>query len=424
MAAMKPGARMASAMEALEEMEANWAEGGRAPADAVLNQYFRQRRFIGSKDRGEISRVVYAVLRNEAALNWQLDQGGLPADPRGRVLAEAVLLGGAELEDMKALCDGQQYCPPRLSEPELGWIKQQARQPLLTDAMPQAVRHHFPEWLMPRLESVFGDQLPDAMAALNEEASVDLRVNTLKTSRDELVGALQDAGLEPEPTPHSALGVRLHKRGALFATEAFRAGWFEMQDEGSQLVAALVQAKPGDKGVDFCAGAGGKTLALSAQMENRGRILAWDTAGKRLGQMKPRLGRAGVSNVQARVLKSERDNVVKRHRDSADWVLLDVPCTGTGTWRRSPDLRRRTTPEALAEVQAHQRAILESAARLVKSGGRLIYATCSILPEENEQQVEAFLGDHDSFTRIGDDLRLYPHTHGTDGFYGAVLQKA
>ena len=421
---MKPGARMASAMEALEEMEANWTEGGRAPADAVLNQYFRQRRFIGSKDRGEISRVVYAVLRNEAALNWQLHQGGLPADPRGRVLAEAVLLGGAELEDMKALCDGQQYCPPRLSEPELGWIKKQARQPLLTDVMPPTVRHHFPEWLMARLESVFGDQLPDAMAALNEEASVDLRVNTLKTSRDELIRALQDAGLEPEPTPHSALGVRLHKRGALFATEAFRAGWFEMQDEGSQLVAALVQAKPGDKGVDFCAGAGGKTLALSAQMKNRGRILAWDTAGKRLGQMKPRLGRAGVSNVQARVLKSERDNVVKRHRDSADWVLLDVPCTGTGTWRRSPDLRRRTTPEALAEVQAHQRAILESAARLVKSGGRLIYATCSILPEENEQQVEAFLGDHDSFTRIGDDLRLYPHTHGTDGFYGTVLQKA
>ena len=424
MAAMKPGARMASAMEALEEMEANWAEGGRAPADAVLNQYFRQRRFIGSKDRGEISRVVYAVLRNEAALNWQLDQGGLPADPRGRVLAEAVLLGGAGLEDMKALCDGQQYNSPRLSEPELGWIKQHTGQPLLAAAMPPPVRHHFPEWLMPRLESVFGDQLPDAMAALNEEASVDLRVNTLKTSRDELVGALQDAGLEPEPTPHSALGVRLHKRGALFATEAFRAGWFEMQDEGSQLVAALVQAKPGDKGVDFCAGAGGKTLALSAQMENRGRILAWDTAGKRLGQMKPRLGRAGVSNVQARVLKSERDNVVKRHRDSADWVLLDVPCTGTGTWRRSPDLRRRTTPEALTEVQTHQRAILESAARLVKSGGRLIYATCSILPEENEQQVEAFLGDHDSFTRIGDDLRLYPHTHGTDGFYGAVLQKA
>ena len=208
------------------------AEGGCAPADAVLNQFFRQRRFIGSKDRGEVSRVVYAVLRNEAALNWQLDQGGLPSDPRGRVLAEAVLLGGIGLEDMKALCDGQAYSPPRLSEPELGWIKQQADQPLLADAMPAAVRHHFPEWLMPRLETVFGDQLPDAMAALNEEASVDLRVNTLKSSRDEVLKTLQDAGLDPEPTPHSALGVRLHKRGALFATEAFRAGWFEMQDEG------------------------------------------------------------------------------------------------------------------------------------------------------------------------------------------------
>ena len=155
---MKPGARMASAMEVLEEMETNWAEGGRAPADAVLNQFFRQRRFIGSKDRGEVSRVVYAVLRNEAALNWQLDQGGLPSDPRGRVLAEAVLLGGIGLKDMKALCDGQAYSPPRLSEPELGWIKQQAGQPLLADAMPSVVRHHFPEWLMPRLETVFGEQ--------------------------------------------------------------------------------------------------------------------------------------------------------------------------------------------------------------------------------------------------------------------------
>ena len=171
-------------------------------------------------------------------------------------------------------------------------------------------------------------------------------------------------------------------------------------------------------------GSGFSEFSDFPQMENRGRILAWDTAGKRLGQMKPRLARAGVSNVQARVLKSERDNVVKRHRDSADWVLLDVPCTGTGTWRRSPDLRRRTTPEALAEVQTHQRAILESAARLVKSGGRLIYATCSILPEENEQQVEAFLNGHKLFTRIGEDLRLYPHTHGTDGFYGAVLKKS
>ena len=411
-------------MEALDEMETNWVEGGRAPADAVLNQFFRKRRFIGSKDRGEISRVVYSVLRNEMALDWQLEQGGLAKRPRGRVLAESVLLGGVELENLKELCDGQQYAPARLSEDEQTWIKSHAGQPLTDEAMPDSVRHGFPEWLAPRFTELFGEDLPNAMAALNREAPVDLRVNTLKTNRDEMLEALAQAGLEPEPTPHSAEGIRLLRRGALFATEAFRAGWFEMQDEGSQLVAALVQAKPGDKGIDFCAGAGGKTLALAAQMENRGRILAWDTSGKRLGQMRPRLGRAGVSNVQSRVLKSERDNVVKRHRDSADWVLLDVPCTGTGTWRRSPDLRRRTTPEALAEVQEHQRAILESAARLVKSGGRLIYATCSILPEENEHQVEAFLESHAGFTRTAEDLRLYPHTHGTDGFFGSVMQKA
>ena len=197
-----------------------------------------------------------------------------------------------------------------------------------------------------------------------------------------------------------------------------------MQDEGSQLVAQLVQAQSGDKGVDFCAGAGGKTLALAAEMENRGRILAWDTDSKRLGQMKPRLGRAGVSNVQMRVLKSERDNVVKRHCGTADWVLLDVPCTGTGTWRRSPDLRRRTTSRELEEAQELQRTILESASGLVKPGGRLVYATCSILPEENERQVEGFLQAHPHFKPADPFLRLYPHTDGTDGFFGAVLHKS
>ena len=420
---MKPGARLASAMEVLEGLDSLWADGGRGPADGALNQFFRHRRFIGSKDRGEISRVVYSVLRNGAALDWQLTQNGLPVNPRGRVLATSVLMDGAGLEDLKAHCNGRQYCPARLSEAELSWIKERSGQPLHDDAMPSAVRYHFPEWLEPTLQEVFGVELPVAMAAMNEEAPVDLRVNTLKATREELLAALTAEGLRPEPTPHSELGVRLHKREALFVSGAFQKGWFEMQDEGSQLVAQLVGAKPGDKGVDFCAGAGGKTLALAAQMGNRGRILAWDTSGKRLGQMKPRIGRAGVSNVQARVLKGERENIVKRHRGSADWVLLDVPCTGTGTWRRSPDLRRRTTPKALAEAQELQRAILASASRLVKSGGRLIYATCSILPEENERQVEEFIKANPQFIPVDPFLRLYPHTDGTDGFFGAVLKK-
>jgi 16S rRNA (cytosine967-C5)-methyltransferase len=325
---------------------------------------------------------------------------------------------------MKDLCNGQGYGPARLSEAELGWIKGHAAQPLFHDEMPRAVKFHYPEWMESTLQELFGKKLPEAMEAMNREAPVDLRVNTLKTTRDALVKALDREGLEPELTPHSEVGVRLNKRGPLFGLEIFRQGWFEMQDEGSQLVSRLVQAKSGDKGVDFCAGAGGKTLALAAEMENRGRILAWDISGKRLGQMKPRLGRAGVSNVQARVLKNERDNIVKRHLDSADWVLLDVPCTGTGTWRRSPDLRRRTTPEAVIEIKKRQQAILESASRLVKVGGRLIYATCSILTEENENQVEAFLQVHPQFEQADPFLRLYPHTDGTDGFFGAVLHKS
>jgi len=421
---MKPGARVATAIEVLEELESLWGEGSRAPADGVLNQFFRHRRFIGSKDRGEISRVVYGVLRHEAALDWQLTRGEMEPHPRVRVLAAHVLADGAGLDAMKDLCNGQGYGPARLSEAELGWIKGHAGHSLFHDEMPPAVKFHYPEWMESNLQELFGETLPEAMEAMNREAPVDLRVNTLKTTRDALLKALDREGLEPEPAPHSEVGVRLNKRGPLFGLEIFRQGWFEMQDEGSQLVSRLVQAKSGDKGVDFCAGAGGKTLALAAGMENRGRILAWDISGKRLGQMKPRLGRAGVSNVQARVLKSERDNVVKRHLDSADWVLLDVPCTGTGTWRRSPDLRRRTTPEAVIEIKKRQQAILESASRLVKAGGRLIYATCSILPEENERQVEAFLQVHPQFEQADPFLRLYPHTDGTDGFFGAVLHKS
>jgi len=421
---MKSGARVASAIEVLEELESLWGQGSRASADGVLNQFFRHRRFIGSKDRGEIYRVVYIVLRHEAALDWQLTRGGVEPNPRVRVMAAHVLVDGMGFEELQELYNGGQYCPARLSEAELGWVTSHAAQSLFHDEMPRAVKFHYPEWMEPSIQKLLDETLPEAMEAMNREAPVDLRVNTLKATREELLQELAREGLEPEPTPHSDLGVRLQKRGSLFAMEIFRQGWFEIQDEGSQLVAGLVQAKPGDKGVDFCAGAGGKTLALAAEMENRGRILAWDTQSKRLGQMKPRLGRAGVSNVQMRVLKNERDNVVKRHCGTVDWVLLDVPCTGTGTWRRNPDLRRRTTPRELKEAQELQRSILENASGLVKSGGRLVYATCSILPEENERQVDTFISGHKEFVVDEPFLRLYPHTDGTDGFFGAVLRKS
>jgi len=350
------------------------------------------------------------------------------------VLGELVFLDGRGLGEIEELFNGQEYCPEPLDSEEANWVRTHEGQPLLHADMPEPVRLNYPDWMQPVLQELFGDQLTEAMAALNAEAAVDLRVNILKATREQVMAALVDDGMEPIPTPFATDGLRLMKRSALIATQAFRDGWFVIQDEGSQLVAQLVEARPGEKGIDFCAGGGGKTLALSARMENRGQILAWDVAKARLKQMASRLVRAGVSNVQTRLLKSERDSYLDQHVGTADWVLLDVPCSGTGMWRRSPDLKRRTTQLDLEKVTEQQRRIIDSAVRLIKPGGRLIYATCSILRQENEDQVVRFLTAHPEFTvkpmnlPTGQGgkvpyLRLFPHQHQTDGFFGAVLVK-
>ena len=432
---MKPGARVAAAIELLGELNGLWQqEARRPPADVVLARYYRQRRFIGSKDRREISRQVYGVLRHEAQLEWWLKRAECNRSPRGMVLSGLVFLDQLELTDLGGLFDGDVYCPCPLSSEETDWIQAHAGQPLLHSDMPESVELNYPGWMQPMLQEVLGDQLAVAMAALNAEASVDLRVNTLKATRQQVMASLRKEGMEPVPTPFAADGVRLKKRGALTAMQAFRDGWFEIQDEGSQLVAELVKARPGEMGIDFCAGAGGKTLTLSARMENRGRILACDIAAARLKQMTPRLGRAGVSIVKTRILESERDSYLEQHVASADWVLLDVPCSGTGLWRRSPDLKRRTSQRELEEVTNQQHQIANSAARLVKPGGRLVYATCSILRQENEDQVDRFLATHPEFAvqpvslptakdETAPYLKLFPHQHETDGFFGAVLAK-
>ena len=431
---MKPGARVAAAIELFEELDDLWQRGSRTPADGVLALYYRHRRYIGSKDRREISRIVYGVVRNETALRWRLEQTGLILTPRELVLGELVFLDGRGLGEIEELFNEQEYCPESLDSEEANWVRTHEGQPLLHADMPEPVRLNYPEWMQPVLQELFGDQLTEAMAALNAEAAVDLRVNILKATREQVMAALVDDGMEPIPTPFATDGLRLMKRSALIATQAFRDGWFEIQDEGSQLVAQLVEARPGEKGIDFCAGGGGKTLALSARMENRGQILAWDVAKARLKQMASRLVRAGVSNVQTRLLKSERDSYLDQHVGTADWVLLDVPCSGTGMWRRSPDLKRRTTQLDLEKVTEQQRRIIDSAVRLIKPGGRLIYATCSILRQENEDQVVRFLTAHPEFTvkpmnlPTGQGgkvpyLRLFPHQHQTDGFFGAVLVK-
>ena len=315
---------------------------------------------------------------------------------------------------------------------EREWVLTHAGKSLQHEAMPDWVRLNFPEWMQPALQELFGDRLTEALEALNEEAPVDLRVNTLKSTRDQVMAVLREEGLDPEPTPFAGTGVRLRKRAALSATQAFREGWFELQDEGSQLVTELVRAKASDKVIDYCAGAGGKTLSIAAAMQNQGHILAWDTKPARLKQMLPRLARAGVKNVQSHVLKPKRDPFAERHKDTADWVLVDVPCSGTGTWRRSPDLKWRTALRDLKQAIDSQRQIMGRAASCVKPGGRLVYVTCSILKQENEQQVAQFLGKNPKFSLEpianslggeGPHLQLYPHLHQTDGFFGAVLRR-
>ena len=421
-------------IEFLEELDAHWQQGRRTPADMALTQYYRKRRFIGSKDRREISRQVYGVLRHDIQLEWWLKRAGSVRSPRGMVLGSLVFLDSLNLLELDGLFNGDLYCPDHLSTEEKDWVRANVRQPLLHADMPVSIELNYPNWMQAELQDLFGDQLADAMAALNAEASVNLRVNTLKATRQQVMAILSDEGMEPMLTPFAADGVRLQKRGALIAMQAFRDGWFEIQDEGSQLVAEMVKARPGEIGIDFCAGAGGKTLALSARMENRGRILACDIAAARLKQMSPRLDRAGVSIVKTRVLKSERVSYLKQHVATADWVLLDVPCSGTGMWRRSPDLKRRASQQDLEKVAKQQRQIADSAARLVKPGGRLVYATCSILRQENEAQVDWFCATHPEFTvqpvslptakdATAPYLILFPHQHETDGFFGAVLVK-
>ena len=280
--------------------------------------------------------------------------------------------------------------------------------------MPDAVRLEVPDWLVSRIE-------PGELRALLEPAALDLRVNLLKATRDEARAALAAEGLNAIPTPHSAWGLRIEGRRQVTGGAAFRAGLVEIQDEGSQLVAALVDARPGMRVADYCAGAGGKTLALAMTMQNRGALVACDVSAVRLDGAVRRLRRAGVHNVERHLIEPG-DKWVKRRAGTFDRVLVDAPCTGTGTWRRNPDARLRLAEGDLTELLPKQAAILDRAAPLVRTGGRLVYVTCSLLSEENEDQVSAFLCRHPLYARV-DALSLSPARHGTDGFFAAVLER-
>ncbi len=426
---MTPAARISAAIDLLAAVDA----APRRPADATANAFFRDRRYIGSGDRRAVSDRTWRVIRARRRLRWW---GG--TTPRSLVAA-SLLLEGWAWEAVNRTFSGGQFAPSNLTPDERRALQPLEGHTLDHPDMPEAVRYEVPDWVLPSLRARFGPDLPAEMAALSEPAPLDLRVNLLKATREEAVAALAAEGIAAEPTPLSPCGLRVAARTLVTSGPAFQSGTVEIQDEGSQLVAALTDARPGMRVADWCAGAGGKTLALATSMQNRGHIAACDVSAPRLDAAVKRLRRAGVHNVESHLV-TEGDKWRKRRAGTFDRVLVDAPCTGAGTWRRNPDARSRLTEQDLAELLVKQAHILVNAATLVRTGGRLVYATCSLLPEENEQQVSRFLENHPEFSPIAprqawpdapdaaafaspDWLRLTPLRDGTDGFFAAVLER-
>lgn len=400
------------------------------PADSVVSRFFRQHRNLGPRERATLAETAYTVLRNKLRLEALARSG---SGPRERRLAILAFAGARTL------------LPAALSPAEKLWLEEcEAVQD--ADLLPQH-RHNLPDWLAQALQAQLGAQFDALAASLLQPAPLDLRVNILTAKREAVAKELAEAGIQTQATPYSPWGLRAQNKPTLTKMDVFQRGAIEVQDEGSQLLALLLDAKRSEMVVDFCAGAGGKTLAIGAQMRNTGRLYAFDVSAHRLEALKPRLARSGLSNVHPAALAHERDERVKRLAGKINRVLVDAPCSGLGTLRRNPDLKWRQSPQAIAELTAKQAAILDSAARLVKAGGRLVYATCSVLPEENEAIAQAFSLAHPDFEPLpvaalleqhkvdhaaqlcsgGDDgrlyLRLWPHQHQTDGFFAAAWQK-
>jgi 16S rRNA (cytosine967-C5)-methyltransferase len=411
---MTPAARLQAAIDILAGLE-----GTQQPADRYLKDFFRARRYAGAKDRRAISERVFDILRHRARFAWRMGDGA----PRALMLA-ALLADG---ENPESLFSGG-YGPAPLTDAERAAIAKAPPPP------PPPVTGEYPQWLAPSLEASFGAHLAEEMAALQARAPVDLRVNTLKATRPQVLAALQAQGFAAAPTPYSPIGIRLPpgEGGAALATSPlFLSGAFEFQDEAAQIAALLAGAAPGMRVLDLAAGAGGKALAMAAAMGNRGEILAFDDSPARLAPLAERAARAGASCI---TLAQGRGGPLWGN-GQFDLVFLDAPCSGTGTWRRQPELRWRLTPQRLADLMGIQDRLLDEAARHTTLGGRLAYATCSLCREENEERVAAFLARHPAFRRLeaaaawtgeipglAQDFRASPAATGTDGFYCALLQ--
>ena len=350
--------------------------------------------------------------------------------PRDRLLFWLALGEGMAASLIDELCSGGKFAPATLSSDERTRLKKLTGHNIDHPDMPDIIAGECPAEAEPALRKKFGKAFMREMRAMLTPAPLDLRVNILKTTRDEVLRELKQRGLPAELCTLSPWGVRVTERVSLSDLPMLKNGLIEIQDEGSQLVAAVVDAKPGERVVDFCAGAGGKTLAIAATMANKGRIIACDVMERRLAKSTERFRRAGIHNVETRVLIDERDPWVKKHKASFDVVLADAPCSGSGTWRRNPDARWRSLGPGVDKLLEIQAEILDSAARLVKHGGRLVYATCSLFPDENENQINRFLANHPDFSmrpcglKGADFLSLTPAQHGTDGFFAATMVKS
>lgn len=397
------------------------------PADAVAARHFRENKSLGPRERATLSDTVFAVLRERLKFEWLARSGS------GSQWRRLAILGfPGERDFLKSV----------LNEVEKNWWDACLKVGEAEFLAPH--RHNLPEWLAQALRDQVDGEFDALADSLLRPAPLDLRVNTLKQKRDVALAAIRQAGLSAEPTPHSPLGIRLSGKPNLSKLPVFASGEVEVQDEGSQLLTLLLGAKRGEMVTDFCAGAGGKTLALGAAMKNTGRLYAFDTSGHRLDAIRPRLARSGLSNVHPVAIAHERDERIKRLAGKMDRVLVDAPCSGLGTLRRSPDLKWRQTPKSVAVLSELQLSILTSAARLLKPGGRLVYATCSLLPQENEAVAQAFVESRTGFESLpaadllatsqvndpaalcsadGRFMRLWPHRQGTDGFFAAAWQK-
>jgi 16S rRNA (cytosine967-C5)-methyltransferase len=394
------------------------------PADGVLSAYFREQRALQSRDRAFIAEHAYLVLRR---LRWLRAIAGEHAGARKLLIAAMARIEGLGLKQLA----------PLVSRNEAQWLETLA--PSKAEELSLGERTDLPDWVIERLSAQMDEAALLSLArALNQQAPLDLRINLMKSDREAVMATLANNGIVAEPGRWSPWALRLNERPSLSKNPLYEKGIIEVQDEGSQLLALLLAPKRGEMVVDFCAGAGGKTLAIGAMMRSTGRLYAFDVSEKRLLKMRPRVARSGLSNVHPVLIDSESDIKVKRLAGKIDRVLVDAPCSGLGTLRRNPDLKWRQTPQAVTELIAKQRAILAGASRLVKPGGRLVYATCSLLDEENRGVVDDFLSSHLDFVRVpvnellaaarieldtGIDLELRPDAHGTDGFYAAVLER-